>query len=81
MHSHAYLALCTVQQLLIVLEALPSCATDDGSNAAPLHWHELGQVQQPLLLLTRPLGFLDRGVQPLIPACLALGLEGEPQGM
>jgi hypothetical protein len=42
-------------------------APHNGRNGAPLGRHELGQVQQLLILVARPLGFLDRRVQPFKP--------------
>lgn len=62
----------SVQQLLVVLKALRSRPPDDRRNGPPLRWHELGKVEQFLLLLARPLRLLDAGVEPLIPTCLAL---------
>ena len=43
------------QQHLVVLEALGGGAADDGRDGAPLAGHQLGQVQQLLLLLVAPL--------------------------
>lgn len=50
------------------VQALCWCAAHDGCNGTPLRGHELGQVQQLLILLARPLGLFDAGVQPLVPA-------------
>jgi hypothetical protein len=50
------------------VQALCWCAAHDGCNGAPLCGHELGQMQQLLILLTCPLCLFDAGVQPLIPA-------------
>jgi len=60
------------QQLLVALQALHGGAADDGRDGAPLRRQQLGQVQQLLVLLARPLGLLDCRVQPLVPARLAL---------
>ena len=65
------------QQLLIALEALSGRPAHDGSYGAPLRGHELGKVEQLLILFPGPLRLLDAGVQPLIPAGLAL-LGGFP---
>lgn len=55
------------QQKFIVFQALCSSSPNDGGNGSPLGWHQLGQVQQLLLLLPRPLCLFDAGVQPLVP--------------
>lgn len=70
------------QEALVALEALLRGAAHHGRNGAPLRGHDLGQVQQLLILLTRPLGLFDAGVEPLVPARLALlgGLAGEEGG-
>ena len=57
-----------LQQELIVLQTLGSSASYDGGDGPPLGGHQLGQVKQLLLLLPRPLGLLDAGVQSFIPA-------------
>ena len=50
-----------------MLQALGSGAADDWSDGSPLGGHQLGQMQQLLLLLSGPLCLFDAGVQPLIP--------------
>lgn len=59
-----------IKQSFVVFQALRGGAPNDGCYRAPLRWHELCEVKQLLLLLWAPLGLLDRGVQPLQPACL-----------
>ena len=61
-----------VEQTLIVLETLRSGAADDRRDRAPLSRHQLGEVEQLFLLLARPLRFLDRWIEPFMPARLAL---------
>ena len=56
-----------LQQELVVLQTLGSGASYDGGDGPPLGGHQLGQVEQLLLLLPRPLGLLDAGLQPFIP--------------
>jgi len=60
-------AAAAVPACISPVEALCWCASHNGCNGAPLRGHELGQVQQLLILLSRPLSLLDAGVQPLIP--------------
>eukprot|EP00972_Heterocapsa_arctica_P056266 8301154-Heterocapsa_arctica.AAC.1 len=55
-----------------MLEALVRRAADDRRDGPPLGREELRQVQELLLLFPGPLGLLHAGVQPLIPARLAL---------
>ena len=62
-----FLVLGLVQQLLIVLQALCGGAPHKRGNGPPLAGHHLCQMQQLLLLLLRPLGLFDAGVQPFIP--------------
>jgi hypothetical protein len=50
------------------VQALRRCATNNGCDCAPLGGHELGKVQQLFIFITGPLGLLDAGVEPLIPA-------------
>lgn len=64
--------LCFIQELLVSLQALGCRASNDGSNSAPLRGHQLGQMQQFLILLPRPLDLTDTGIQPFNPSCLAL---------
>mmetsp|Transcript_14021 Transcript_14021/g.37874 ORF Transcript_14021/g.37874 Transcript_14021/m.37874 type:complete len:241 (+) Transcript_14021:1864-2586(+) len=61
-----------IQQPLVSIQALCGRATHDGRNGSPLRGHELGQVQQLFILLTRPLCLLDAGIKPLKPSGLAL---------
>lgn len=51
-----------------MLQALGSSASNDGSNGPPLGGHQLGQMEQLLLLFSGPFGFLDAGIQPFVPA-------------
>jgi hypothetical protein len=67
-----HLVLRHVQQLLVVLDALARGPTDERRDGPPLRRVQLREVQQLLLLLPRPLRLLDAGVEPLVPASLAL---------
>lgn len=51
-----------------MFEALSGRAAHDGGDGSPLGGHELGEMEQLLLLLPTPLRFLDARVQPLVPA-------------
>lgn len=61
-----------LQELFISLQALCRGAADNRGNGAPLRWHELGEMQQLLILLPGPLCLLYARVQPLVPAGFAL---------
>ncbi|CRK27851.1 hypothetical protein BN1708_004512 [Verticillium longisporum] len=61
-----------VEELLVALEALVGGAADDGGNGAPLGRHELGEVQELLVLLLAPFDLLDAGVEPFVPSRFAL---------
>ena len=50
-----------------MLQTLGSGASYDRSNGPPLGGHKLGQMEQLLLFFSGPLGFLNAGIQPLIP--------------
>merc|ERR1719192_3029838 len=66
------LALSLVQQGLVSLQALSGGPADDWSDGPPLCGHQLGQVEQLLVLLLRPLCLLERRIKPLKPTSLAL---------
>ena len=69
------------QQLLVSVEALGWGAAHDWGDGAPLAGHELGQVEQLLVLLAGPLCLFDGRVEPLIPPRLALlGRLADQQG-
>lgn len=51
-----------------MFEALSGRAAHDGGDGSPLGGHELGEMEQLLLLLPTPLRLLDARVQPLVPA-------------
>lgn len=61
-----------LQQILISLQTLGRCTSNNWGDGPPLSWHQLGQVQQLLVLLARPFCLLDAGIQPLVPTSLAL---------
>lgn len=71
-----------VQELLVPVQALGCGSADDGRDGPPLGRHELGQVEQFLVLIAGPLDFADAGVEPFGPAGFALfgGLPGEKRG-
>mmetsp|Transcript_20181 Transcript_20181/g.32242 ORF Transcript_20181/g.32242 Transcript_20181/m.32242 type:complete len:267 (+) Transcript_20181:594-1394(+) len=61
-----------VQQMLVALEALCGGPTYDGRDAPPLTRHDLGEMQQFLVLGLTPLRLLDARVQPFVPTRFAL---------
>lgn len=61
-----------VQQFLVSLIALRRRATDKRSDGPPLTGKHPGQLQQFFVLGPGPFGLFDGGIEPLVPALLAL---------
>mmetsp|Transcript_24788 Transcript_24788/g.58820 ORF Transcript_24788/g.58820 Transcript_24788/m.58820 type:complete len:221 (+) Transcript_24788:657-1319(+) len=61
-----------VQEALVALLALARRPPHERPDGAPLRRHQLGQVQELLVLLPAPLHLAHGRVQPLVPPRLAL---------
>uniref|UniRef100_A0A1I8HLX8 Guanylate cyclase domain-containing protein n=1 Tax=Macrostomum lignano TaxID=282301 RepID=A0A1I8HLX8_9PLAT len=61
-----------VDEELVALQALGGCAANYRRNGAPLGGHQLGHVDEFLVLLAGPFGLFNTGIQPFVPAGFAL---------